>query len=136
MWWWKTMKICQVCVLCNSPSCLAAFGVFCLRVIHSFCSHAVGRRVHSNYSHCVTGRVKRHWGISRGVSNIFTFSSLLKCKILAVVVKKYLSGRCCQAELPCPLGVSATTPVHITAIRRECLELLWLISIPFWLVDL
>lgn len=93
----------------------------------------VDMRVHSNYSHGVTGRGKRHWGISRGVSNIFTFSFFLTCKILAVVVEKYLSGRCCQAELPCPLSVSATTTVPI---RRECLELLWLISIPFWLVGL
>lgn len=66
------------------PGCILGSSV--CESYTAFAIMLVDRRVHSNYSHCVTGRGKRHQDISRGVSNIFAFSSMLKRKILAIVV--------------------------------------------------
>lgn len=104
----------------------------------------VDRRVYRSYSHCVMSRGKRRWVVSRGLSGILTLSSLLKCKIPADLMAKYLSGRVHavllgRAPLPFPVALPPLQQVataHVALISRECLEILWLISIPFWLVIL
>lgn len=70
----------------------------------------VDRRVYCSYSHCVMSRGKRYWVVSRGVSGISTLSCLLKCKIVADLVAKHLSGRVHavllgRAPLPFPVAL-------------------------------
>lgn len=104
----------------------------------------VDKRVYSSYSHCAAGRGKRYWVVNRGLSSILTLSSLLKCKILADLMAKYLSGRVHAAllgrgPLPFPVALPPLQRVataHLALFGRECLEIFWLISIPFWLVIL
>lgn len=104
----------------------------------------VDRRVYSSYSHYAMGRGRRHWVVSRGLCRILMSSSLLNCKILADLMAEYLSGRVRvvllgRAPLPFPVALPPLQRVataHLVLVRRECLETLWLISIPFWLVTL